>query len=96
MIFSTNTEVRAVYLESKIYFTAAVNLTRVAAVALNEDYFYCSSTIEARTPYHIAEDETIVKGIIGGKHEVIVTGGERLIIIIFINNYNFCKKNSHK
>lgn len=75
LIFSTNTEVRAVYLESKIYFTAAVNLTRVAAVALNEDYFYCSSTIEARTPYHIAEDETIVKGIIGGKHEVIVTGG---------------------
>lgn len=72
LVFSTETEIRAVYLDSKIYFTAAANLSHAIDVAVDEDYLYCSDVMEDSA-------QTIVKGIIGGKHEAIVTAGERLI-----------------
>ncbi|XP_029163122.1 LOW QUALITY PROTEIN: vitellogenin receptor [Nylanderia fulva] len=68
LVFSTKTEIRAVYLESKIYFTAAANLSQAIAVALDDDNLFCSAITEDNI-------QTIVKGIVGGKHEAIVTAG---------------------
>ncbi|XP_050452085.1 vitellogenin receptor isoform X1 [Cataglyphis hispanica] len=68
LLFSTKTEIRAIYLDSKIYFTAAKNLSHTKNIAVNGDYFYCSNVIEDSI-------ETIVKGIIDAKHEAIVTQG---------------------
>lgn len=84
LLFSTKTEIRAIYLDSRIYFTAAKNLSHTENIAINGDYFYCSNVIEDSI-------HTIVKGVIDGKHEAIVTEGERLINGI-INNYSLCKE----
>lgn len=78
-MFSITSEVRAMYLDSKIYFTVAKNLSHVSSIAVNGDYIYCSNRFK--------DFETIVAStIIEGKQEAIVTQGK-----CFINNYSFCK-----
>lgn len=67
LVFSTKTEIRAIYLDSKIYFAAATNLSHVVNVAVDGNYFYCSDVEDSI--------HTIVKGIIDGKYEAIVTEG---------------------
>jgi hypothetical protein len=40
MIFSTKTEIRGIYLDSKIHFELASNLSHAVDVAMNGDYIY--------------------------------------------------------
>ncbi|XP_072743249.1 vitellogenin receptor isoform X2 [Anoplolepis gracilipes] len=68
LMFSLRTEIRAMYLESEIYFTAVKNLSQANHFDVNGDYFYCSNVIPEGIPM-------IVKGIIEGKRETIVTQG---------------------
>lgn len=42
MVFSTKMKIREMYLDSKIYFELASNLSHVLGVATNENYVYWS------------------------------------------------------
>ncbi|GAB1865448.1 Putative vitellogenin receptor [Camponotus japonicus] len=93
LMFSITSEVRAMYLDSKIYFTAAKNLSHVSSIAVNGDYIYCSNRFK--------DFETIVAStIIEGKQEAIVTQGLGLISGIAVdwitgNIYFTDKENKH-
>lgn len=71
MIYSTTTEIHAMFLDSEVYFTVVQNLSQAVAVTMNGDHIYWSELKAGK--------EVIVKSDYGRKKEAIVTVGKHLI-----------------
>lgn len=67
MVYSTKTEIHALYLNSKIHFILANNLNKVIDIGINGDHLYWSE--------FEGDKQTIVKSFFGTKKNVIVTTG---------------------
>jgi len=77
LVFSIKTEIIGMYADSKINFTLASKLNRATGVTMNgREHIYWSDIEEDR--------ETIVRSIPGNSHEVIVTTGIVLMVLINI------------
>lgn len=75
MMYSSRSQIYALFLESKIRLTLARDLTQVRAIATSRSYIYWSE--------HEEEIETIVRKKVGKDKEVIVTTGKPLINDIY-------------
>ncbi|XP_012532761.2 vitellogenin receptor [Monomorium pharaonis] len=67
LVFSTDTAIISMYVESKKYFPVATNLSHAVGVAVNGDYIYWSDIEQG--------NEVIVRNSLETKHEIIVTTG---------------------
>lgn len=82
MVFSIKTEIIGMFVDSRIIFPLASNLDRAAGVATNGEHIYWSDIEEG--------SETIVRRTPLNNHEVIVTTG--IVLMVLINITIFAKR----